>query len=222
MNWVAVATPTYMLQSHARYLLDWTFCRQRRLYERSEVLLTFDDGPHPDITPAVLDRLRAYGARAVFYVVGNRIPRAPHLLQRIIDEGHILGNHTYTHRLDRDSDLWSYYRDVQKCQRVIKAIVGEEPRYFRAPMGRSSVGALIVPRMLRLRHMLWSADSQDWRLRSDDAAAACGKRLCATVRGGDIVLFHDDNPCVIAVLDIFLPHLVSQGFDLSSAVEGCL
>jgi peptidoglycan/xylan/chitin deacetylase (PgdA/CDA1 family) len=86
-------------------------------------------------------------------------------------------------------------------------------------MGRRSAGALLSPRLLGLKHILWSADSDDWKLRSKDAAIACGQRLCDTVQGGDIVLLHDDNPWTVTVLDLLLPSLVARGLDLRSAVE---
>jgi peptidoglycan/xylan/chitin deacetylase (PgdA/CDA1 family) len=200
-------------------MIDAAFGRRRRLNEPGSVLLTFDDGPDPNVTPGVLDRLKAFEARAVFFVVGSRIPNAPHLLQRIVDEGHLLGNHTFMHQLDRDPDPVTYYRDVQKCQQAIAELVGQEPRLFRAPMGRSSAGALFAPRLLNLRQVLWSADSQDWRLRSAEGAAAAAERLCAEVSAGDIVLMHDDNPWVLTVLDTLLPHLRARGFDLGRAVS---
>lgn len=200
-------------------MVDSAFGRRRRLDEPGSVLLTFDDGPDPDVTPGVLDRLSAYEARAVFFVVGNRISKAPQLLRRILDEGHLLGNHTFTHRLDRDPDPVTYYCDVQRCQQAIEELVGQRPRLFRAPMGRSSAGALIAPRLLKLRQVLWSLDSEDWNLRSEEAAVACGKRLCGSVAGGDIVLLHDDNPNVLKVLDVLLPNLKTQELDLAHGIE---
>jgi peptidoglycan-N-acetylglucosamine deacetylase len=208
-----------MLRSAARSVLDWTFCRKRRLKDPDAVLLSFDDGPDPDVTPKVLERLRAFEARALFFVVGSRIPKAPHLLKRIEDEGHVLGNHTFSHRLDRDPNPLTYYRDVQKCQHVVEELTGHRPHLFRAPMGRSSAGALLTPRLLRLTHVLWSADSNDWKLRSEDAALACAERLSTTVAPMDIVLLHDDNPWVVTVLDVLLPNLVLRGFDLASGAK---
>ena len=207
-----------MLRSLASSALDFACGRQRNLKIPGAVLLTFDDGPDPEVTSAVLDRLRAFGARAIFFVVGSRLGKAPHLLARILKEGHLLGNHTFAHRLDRDPGPIAYYRDVQQCQRAIQELTGQQPRLFRAPMGRSSAGALLAPRLLNLKQVLWSADSADWRLRSREAALECAARLCTTVVPGDIVLLHDDNPWVVTVLDELLPHLRSQGVDLTNGV----
>ena len=77
----------------------------------NSVLLTFDDGPHPEVTPAVLDLLKQYDARAVFFVVGNRIPLAPWVLRQILDGGHQIGNHTYYHDY-KDRGVSDYVDDI--------------------------------------------------------------------------------------------------------------
>jgi len=200
--------------------LDRVFGRRRRLRCDRAVLLTFDDGPDSVVTPAVLERLKRYQARAVFFVVGSRINKARDVLSQILAAGHALGNHTYAHRLDRDPWLISYCIDVRRCQRLVTRVTGQAPRFFRAPMGRYSAGALLAPRMLGLDHLLWSTDSHDWKLRGEEAAKTCANRLCADVRPGDIVLLHDDNPWVLTVLDILLPTLASRGIDLCSGVNG--
>ncbi len=201
------------------HALDKVFGRRRKLSGGNAVLLTFDDGPHPEVTPAVLDRLALYHARALFFVVGSRIDKAPHLLNRILAEGHVIGNHTYAHAIEKDPWPVRYLWDVRRCQSLLKDLTGHTPRYFRAPMGRRSAGALLTPRLLGLQHILWSADSDDWKLRNEQAALDCGRRLCESVSPGDIILFHDDNPWVVNVLDIVLPHLESRGIDLRFGIS---
>jgi peptidoglycan/xylan/chitin deacetylase (PgdA/CDA1 family) len=199
-------------------IFDALLGRRRTIGARNTVLLTFDDGPDPHVTPEVLDRLKEYDARAIFFVVGSRINRAPHLLERIRGEGHLIGNHTYAHRLDKDPGLALYLRDVRHCQTLIEELTGDAPRFFRAPMGRRSLGALLSPSLLGLRHVLWSFDSDDWTLRDEKSAVRCAQRLCSSVTQGDIVLFHDDNPWVLILLDRLLPHLKTRGIDLHSAI----
>jgi peptidoglycan-N-acetylglucosamine deacetylase len=183
------------------------------------VLLTFDDGPSEKVTPGVLDRLSQYGARAVFFLVGKRIGSSGWLVNRIVSDGHLIGNHTYSHPLGVDPFLPAYVRDVRRCQELLGEITGEPPRLFRSPMGRSSIGALLAPRILGLRHILWSRDVADWSLRDDANARLAGERLARSVKAGDIVLLHDDNPCVLALLDVLLPALTMQGFDLASGLR---
>jgi len=200
-------------------VFDGVFGRRRRLRDTRSVLLTFDDGPHPEITPIVLERLRTFQARAVFFVVGSRIERARGLLPEILAQGHIIGNHSFEHRLERDPGLISYVADVRRCQALLTSLTGVTPGLFRAPMGRNTGGALLTPRVLGLRQILWSVDSRDWELRAEKEAVMCGEKLCGTVRGGDIVLLHDDNRWTVKVLDILLPSLSSRGFDLQHGIN---
>lgn len=212
----------------------WTFCRSaaKRVVFRAlgvihkldrragrSVLLTFDDGPHPDVTPGVLDRLRSHDALAVFFVVGNRIPLAPDMLARITAEGHLIGNHSYAHWLGRPPWPPGYVRDIQKCQEVIWALTGQRPRLFRPPLGGISPASWLAARASGLSLVHWSLDSGDWRLRRQEDAAARGEELSRLVSHKDIILLHDDNPCVLTVLDVLLPRLQAQGFDMHSPVR---
>jgi peptidoglycan/xylan/chitin deacetylase (PgdA/CDA1 family) len=202
-----------------RRLADGLLNIRRDFRESGQILLTFDDGPHPEVTPQVLDRLARYNAKAVFFIVGSRIHRSPEVLPRIIAAGHMLGNHTYEHRLERDPWFVPYVRDVVRCQRAIEQTAGQRPSLFRAPMGRKSLGALLTPRVLGLRHLVWSLDENDWRLRNEADARECGRKLAERSVPGDVILLHDDNPCVLYVLDVLLPALSANGFDLSHAVS---
>jgi len=175
------------------------------------VLLTFDDGPDPEVTPAVLDLLAQYGAKAVFFIVGNRIPKAPEMLPRILAEGHTIGNHTYRHPLDGTPALPAYFRDVQECQAVLERHTGQRPTLFRPPLGSLTVGSLLAPRLAGLRTMLWSIDVDDWKLRNKPDAIDAGRRLAHLAHPGDIVLLHDDNRCVVDVLRTALPRLGELG-----------
>lgn len=192
---------------------------RERLSEGSGLLLTFDDGPDPEVTPAVLDLLAKYDARAVFFVVGNRIPRAPHMLSRILAEGHVIGNHTYLHPLDRIPSLAEYCRDVKKCQVVLESLTGRRPQLFRPPLGAVTLSSLLAPRLCGLRTLLWSIDVDDWKLRREEDAVQAGHRLADATDPGDIVLLHDDNPCVVSVLETALPQLRERQLDLDEPLS---
>lgn len=191
----------------------------------NSLLLTFDDGPDPDVTPAVLDRLDAYGAKAVFFIVGSRVKRAPHLLAEIQRRGHRIGNHTYLHRrgyvLGSSFNLRfaGYYRDLRRCQAVIEEHTGSRPRLFRPPGGRLTPLTLMVPKFLGLRCVIWSREVGDWQFRSPGQGAAGGEELLRRAQPGDIVLLHDDNPCVLDLLDVFLPGLRARRYDLASGIN---
>jgi peptidoglycan-N-acetylglucosamine deacetylase len=199
----------------------------RRLHasDRPTVLLTFDDGPDPEITPAVLDRLAAYDAKAVFFLVGRRVRRASDLVRRIRAGGHAIGNHSHLHRaayvlpdLPQPRFL-AYYRDCARCQRCIEDAAGVRPTLFRPPGGRLTPATLLVPRMLGLRSVIWSVQVQDWAFRQLEEAREGAAELLERIVPGDIVLLHDINPHVITLLDVLLPALRSRGYDLAGGVD---
>jgi len=190
---------------------------------KDAVLLTFDDGPHPQWTPVVLDLLKEYKARAIFFIVGARIQRAPHLLKRILDEGHALGNHSYTHPLEKQHRFGACVRDLLRCQQAIECLTNYRPRFFRPPLGTFSLTTLAAPRLLGLRTVLWSASAYDWGMKSStDArvrAEALNENLLLKPTRNDIVLMHDDHPYIGEILGSVLPKLAGQGCNLSSALD---
>jgi peptidoglycan/xylan/chitin deacetylase (PgdA/CDA1 family) len=167
----------------------------------SDLLLTFDDGPHPDHTPAVLERLAAHGVRAAFFLVGQRISD-PALVQRIVDAGHLLGNHTFAHALPRWYHLAAPVADVRACQEEVPGAT-----LFRPPLGRLTPGLWLAARRLKLECVNWSLDSGDWRCRSAADAAQCATEVLEQVRPGDIILFHDDHRWIGPILDVVLPEI---------------
>jgi peptidoglycan/xylan/chitin deacetylase (PgdA/CDA1 family) len=181
------------------------------------VLLTFDDGPHPETTPRVLDCLADYGARAVFFVVGNRVPLAPWVLGEIVARGHLIGNHTFAHSANQKAR--QYTDEIQRCQDVVQQLTGTSPVLFRPPQGKVSVAGVLAARRLGLKTVHWSASNSDWALRDHGSAVTCGEQLRQVVGPRDIVLLHDEQPWVLTVLDILLPHLASQGIDLRRGVD---
>jgi peptidoglycan/xylan/chitin deacetylase (PgdA/CDA1 family) len=180
--------------------------RRSRLRTRKagsqRVLLTFDDGPHPEYTPAVLDRLAAHGISAAFFLVGSRITAASHLPQRIASAGHVVGNHTFSHRRFGWCERSGPLADVTRCQALLPGAT-----WFRPPLGRLTPGVWLAARRHGLRIMNWSLDSNDWRCRSESDARTCAVEVLESVRPGDIILFHDDRPWTCAILDMVLPGL---------------
>ena len=193
---------------------------------RDRVLLTFDDGPHPESTPAALRLLKAYDARAIFFVVGARIERVPHLLRQILDEGHAIGNHSFAHPNDGQPPLSTYVKDLAKCQEHVEKLTGERPKFFRPPLGVFSLKSMIAPRLLGLKTVLWSVDAYDWGLKAEADARSAAERLkeklAANPRRNDIVLMHDDHPYIETILGAALPLLAAQGCDLHSALDHLL
>ena len=198
------------LKTIARRLALQAFGAKEKLSSDAGILLTFDDGPDPNITPAVLDLLAKFETKAVFFIVGNRIPRAPHMLSRILADGHLIGNHTHQHPLDKTPAFFEYYRDVDRCQKEIEDRTGISPMLFRPPRGSVTLGSLLAPRLIGLQTLFWSLYTRDWTLRDKSTASELGRRLSAIARPDDIALFHDDNPCLVHLLRNFLPRLIER------------
>jgi peptidoglycan/xylan/chitin deacetylase (PgdA/CDA1 family) len=198
-------------------LPQWLVQRRLEVAQPRRLLLTFDDGPSPDVTPHVLERLKHHRAKAVFFVVGERVEERPDLLEAILAGGHYIGNHTFTHPNHHNPSLDEYLEDLRRCQSVI-ARHAPHPWLFRPPRGHLSVGSLIAPRILGLRLIHWSLNVRDWKCRSAGDAAAAAAAFIRGVEPGHIALLHDNNPCVVDVLDAVLPHLEASGYDLASAL----
>jgi peptidoglycan/xylan/chitin deacetylase (PgdA/CDA1 family) len=149
------------------------------------VALTFDDGPHPEDTPPLLDLLGEHGAQATFFVVGKSARRHPELVERIAAEGHALGNHTWDH-LSLPS-LTGRFRRAQLAW--TEEVLGERSsRLFRPPYGEQTPASRLTPLRLGLDVVCWDVIAEDWR---DDPAEALLARVRRRLRPGSIVLFHD-------------------------------
>jgi peptidoglycan-N-acetylglucosamine deacetylase len=165
-----------------------------------EVALTFDDGPHPEWTPQVLDLLTASGVRATFFVVGYRARQYPELVRRIRQEGHVLGSHSGTHPDARRLGLRQLHRDYAEGRAALEAAIGERVALFRPPNGTLDAKGVAVIRRLGLLPRLWTIDPQDWH---PDTTTADIVARCAAAGVGDIVLLHDglERPLAPRALD---------------------
>jgi peptidoglycan-N-acetylglucosamine deacetylase len=156
------------------------------------VALSFDDGPDPEVTPAVLDALAQYGAHASFFVIGRSLQAHPQLARRIVAEHHELGNHSWTHsRWQSFFGLRRQLREIERGAQVIAELSGSAaPPLYRAPMGLKSPPLARAARRLGLTVVAWSLHSRDTRS-SDPQRIA--RRVLQRIRPGDIVLMHDGH-----------------------------
>jgi peptidoglycan/xylan/chitin deacetylase (PgdA/CDA1 family) len=180
------------------------------------VALTIDDGPDPEVTPAVLDLLARHGVRATFFCIGERVARYPELAQRIAREGHEIGNHTEHHRY-----VFSLFgpaamrREIAQAQASIGAVCQLIPRFFRAPAGLRN--PFLQPCLSELGLQLASWTRRGYDTVSADAQVVLD-RLTRNLGAGDILLLHDGcaartsdgTPVILAVLPRLLPILARQ------------
>lgn len=156
------------------------------------VALTFDDGPDPATTPAVLAALAETQARATFFVIGKALAAQPDLARRIAAAGHALGNHSWRHsRWQNLRGARSHLDEIDRCQRAVCAVAGTAaPILYRPPIGLKSGGLASAAWRRRVTIVAWSLHSRDTRLADPRRIA---RRVLARVRGGDIILLHDGH-----------------------------
>ncbi len=179
---------------------------------RGEIALTFDDGPDPEVTPAVLDLLDAHGMRATFFCIAQRAAAHPELCQDIVRRGHAVENHSARHRHNFALlGPCGYARELRAAQQTLSAITGAMPAFFRAPAGLRN--PLLWPALTRhnLRLASWTRRGYDTRSREPARVLA---RLLRNLRTGDILLLHDGHAARGAsgrpvVLDVLPPLLAA-------------
>ncbi len=179
---------------------------------RREIAITIDDGPDPEVTPAVLDLLAAHGAKATFFCIAERASRHPELCRRIVERGHSVQNHSLRHAHHfAFLGTAGFAREIGNAQQSLASICGQMPRFFRAPAGlRNPLLAPVLHRM-GLRLVSWTRRGFD-TVQRDPAKVL--DRLTASLAAGDIVLLHDGNAARTAsgtpvVLEV-LPQLLSR------------
>ena len=155
------------------------------------VFLTFDDGPHPEGTPAVLEALAEVGARATFFLVGEQVERRPDLAAAVASAGHEVALHCHRHRLLLRLAAAEVRADLERAAEVVAAAAGVSPRLYRAPFGVFTRPALEVAREHGWQPLHWTRNGRDWR--ADATAASIAARVTARLRRGDVVLLHDSN-----------------------------
>ena len=186
---------------------------QRRIDGRGgAVALTFDDGPDPRWTPAVLDLLRRHGMRATFCVVGLHVVEHPELVRRIAAEGHALCDHTWTHdeALPERSPATIRAEIVRTYDAIVAASGGVKPLYYRAPAGRWSPAVVAEAHRLGLRPLGWTVDPTDWR---QPPAAQITRSVLDSVAPASIVLLHDGyghRAQTLAALPTLLDTLITR------------
>lgn len=184
-------------------------CRARGAGRR--VALTFDDGPDPQRTPAVLDLLARQGVRATFFVVGARAEAHPELVRRMAAEGHVVGNHSYTHswRFPLRS-LGRTMEELRRTGEVLHRITGRQPRLFRPPFGVTNPTIARAVRRLGLDPVGWSIRSLDTMGRSPERVAA---RILRRLHPGAVILLHDRCAGSERLVGLLVEGLRSRGLE---------
>ncbi len=187
------------------------------------IALTFDDGPHPEYTPEILDILDEYGVKATFFVVGENASRHPDIIKQIIDSGHEIGNHTWSHKQMSSVSQAELKEELIKTQSYLKNTFDYSPVLFRPPGGGEYTFAKETAESLDCKYVLWAwrTDSKDW---SGVDAQTISKTVLNSVTEGDIVLLHDyvaGKSSTPRALRQIIPRLLAEGYSFDT-VSGLL
>lgn len=185
---------------------------------RSEITLTFDDGPDPVYTPALLTLLDQYKVRAMFFLVGRTLEKYPDLVRQIHERGHVIGVHTDRHVNAWFTSPWRMRNEVLRTRDMLQRITGDAPKYFRPPWGRFNIFLLRQLRKLGMVPVLWTYACQDWE--PGDRSKSIAQKIMAQAQNGAIVLLHDSGGApgspknTLNALKVAIPRLQQIGFTL--------
>lgn len=198
-------------------MLDGDYNTRIRTGDHS-IALTFDDGPHPEWTPQVLDELREHGITATFCVIGQYAEEYPHLIQQIHEDGHTLCNHSWLHEMDLGEQSEDEIRaNMERTNEAIRAAVPDaDIPYFRHAGGNWTASAVSVSRAMDMEPIHWEVDPKDWD--PEQEADDIGYDLRAQTRAGSIVLLHDgasNQEEMFPALREVLPEWIDEGYSFS-------
>ena len=170
------------------------------------VALTFDDGPHEKWTPLLLDGLKERGVKATFFLMGENIAGKEEIVRRMAEEGHLIGNHSYSHVQLTKAGTEEVCQAIEQTGEIIEGLIGEKPQYVRPPYGDWNEE---LECRTDLTTVLWDVDSLDWKSRNRNRVV---QKVCREVEDGDIVLMHDIfRTSKEAALDI-VDRLLAEGW----------
>ncbi|MGW8672451.1 polysaccharide deacetylase family protein [Streptomyces niveus] len=179
------------------------------------MVLTFDDGPDPHYTPGILKTLRAHDVRAMFFVCGEMATGQRDLLREMADDGHIVGNHTWSHPELPKLGPSRIRAEMERTSEVIERTLGRPPVWFRAPYGSWNRHTFEIGADLGMEPLAWTVDTLDWK------SPGTGRIVRTVLDGaapGVVVLSHDaggDRSQSVAALRNYLPELLSEGYGIT-------
>lgn len=213
----------FFITAFGSFLIGWDYhlksLHSSQKITENWVSLTFDDGPNLEFTPRVLKLLKDYGAKATFFCIGKHIENQPDIFKQILDEGHSVGNHTYSH--SKSFGFFSSAKvkaELQATKSVVKKLIGLEMNLYRPAFGVTNPQIEKVVKNMRLQSIGWSVRSLDTTARSEKAVL---DRITSKVSKGDIILLHDTSEKTIAVLERLLVFLREENLQ-SVTVERLL
>lgn len=187
--------------------------RQDSAESKGKVALTFDDGPHPTYTPQLLEGLAKRNVKASFFITGENAEEYPKLVRQMHDEGHLIGNHTYSHMQLNKKNREAFRAELVKTNEIIKEITGEEVVYVRPPYGSWDKS---FEEELNMFPVLWTIDPLDWC--SNNVSCVIDK-VVPKVKENAIILMHDEYASTVTAALRIVDELQRQGYEFVTVDE---
>ena len=187
--------------------------------DEKTIALTFDDGPHPRYTGQILEILDKYDVKATFFFVGQNIEYYPEAARAVVDAGHEIGNHTYTHNRVKEMSQDKVLAEMSRCDDMIYRLGECQTVLFRPPEGAFGEAVEKSAEMLGYSVILWSIDTRDW---DHSTPAEIFQNVTQNIDSGDIILMHDYvgyNSPTPQALELIIPELQSRGYRFVTVSE---
>lgn len=191
------------------------------------IYLTFDAGYENGCTPAILDTLKKHDVKAAFFIVGHYLEEEPELVKRMIEEGHIVGNHTYSHPdMSKISDKKSFDKELTSLEEMYKQVTGQDmQKYYRPPQGKFNEDNLSMANDMGYKTVFWSLAYVDWYKDKQPTKEQAFEKLLPRMHPGAVVLLHSTSKTNAEILDELLTKWEEAGYtfktldDLTNARE---
>ena len=206
------ATAEELSRLDAAYLGDTA---QKKIY------LTFDSGYENGCTAEILDILKAHQVPAAFFLVGNYMERNPELVRRMVDEGHIVGNHTMHHYdMSKYSDETAFAKELTDLEDLYRDITGRQmEKYYRPPQGKYSLENLTMAKELGYHTFFWSLAYVDWDQDAQPSREEAFSKLMSRLHPGAIVLLHNTSATNAQIMDELLTRWETEGYSFRTLEE---
>lgn len=183
------------------------------MVDSKRIAITFDDGPHPYYTEQLLDGLKEREVKATFFVTGKHVEQYPELIERMYEEGHLIGNHTYSHlQLNRNNGE-TFKEELIKTNELIEELTGQEVQYVRPPYGSWDKK---FEKELNMFPVLWNIDPLDW---CSDNVACIVQKVTSKAKENSIILMHDEYKSTVTAALQIIDALQKEGFEFVTVDE---
>lgn len=181
--------------------------------DSKKIALTFDDGPHPYYTEQLLDGLKERGVHATFFVMGKHVELYPEMIERMSEEGHLIGNHTYSHLQLNSGNGEEFRLELIKTNEMIEKLTGQEVQYVRPPYGTWDKK---FEKELNMFPVLWTIDPLDW---CSDNVARIVQKVTDKAEENAIILMHDEYKSTVTAALQIVDILQEQGYEFVTVDE---